>query len=122
MKQSQKTILALFIFGLLAGSCVDVYDIAWGTGIWLGEFALTWAVLLILFCFCCLLALVVAVRVIWDDTSFNAIIGRLIGFRSNLKGWRWLLVAAAFIFPLWLLQFTVLGIVFKGLFLRLSLW
>ncbi len=122
MKRSEKILFTLYAFVLLAGSCIDFFDIAWGTGIWLGEFALTWAMLFAFFCFCCLLAFIPIVQIIWNDKSFNTLVGRLIVFRSDLKRGRWLFAAIVFIFPLWLLQFTVLGIVFQGLFLRLSLW
>jgi hypothetical protein len=122
MKRSEKKLLNLYTFVLLAGSCIDFFDIAWGTGVWLGDFALTWAILFAFFCFCCLLAFTAVFRVIWNDKSFSVLAGRLIGFRNHLGRGYWLLAAFVFVFPIWLLQFTFLGIVFKGLFLRLSLW
>jgi hypothetical protein len=122
MKHSEKTLLTVYVFLLLAGCCIDFFDIAWGTGIWLGEFAATWAIILLFFCSCSLVAFVMAARIIWNDERLHAIRAGLLEFRSRLKWKQLILAVLVFVFPLWLLQFTILGVVFKGPFLRLNLW
>ena len=36
---------------LLYGACLEFYNVAWGTGVWLGEYSLKWFMLFIVFVF-----------------------------------------------------------------------
>jgi len=122
MKRTERILFSVYLLVLLAGSCVDFFDIAWGTGVWFGEIALTWGILFGVFCVSCLLVFTVISRVIWSDASLARVLDRLIASRRRLKWGRWLLAMAVFALPIWFLQFTVYGIVFQGLYLRLGIW
>jgi hypothetical protein len=63
MPQRSLSLMRFFLFVLstciLAWSITEFYGIAWGTGVWLGQLALTWALALILFGLFCILCLIV---------------------------------------------------------------
>ncbi|MBL8080129.1 MAG: hypothetical protein JNM55_19325 [Anaerolineales bacterium] len=122
MKCSEKLLITLVFLGLFLGSCFDFLDIAWGTGNWLGEFASTWAIIFVAFCFFAFILFITCICIIWRDSFFKFFVNTLIALRSRLKFWRWFLAVAIFVFPVYFFQFTVLGVVFQGLYIRLTLW
>ena len=122
LKSSEKFFFTLCLAGILLGSCVDFFDIAWGTGIWLGEFAPAWFVIFVMYCLLCLTTLVLLAPVIWQDKKYIGIGNKLISLRNKIGNFRWVVAVAVFVFSIWLFQFTVLGIIFQGLFIRLLLW
>lgn len=122
MRYSEKILITLVLLGLFLGSCFDFFDIAWGTGVWLGELALTWAILFVFFCVFGLVFFAIVAQIIWQDAVFENVSNRIIFARQKLKQVRWLLFLVIFVFPVWLFQFSVLGIVFQGFYLRLSIW
>src|SRR5690349_10123593 len=71
-------ILAAYI---LIGSVIEFEGIAWGTGVWLGQLAFTWAFALFLFGLFCILCLVI----IWMILSSPQRVAGLLGFLSSLR-------------------------------------
>jgi hypothetical protein len=122
MKRSEKILLSLLLLALLGGVCADFFDIAWGTGNDIGRMSLTWAGISFIFFTLCLSLFFVLTRIFWRDDLSAQTAKRLVGFRSQLRWGRWALAAFVLIFPAWFLQFTVLGVVFQGFFLRVGLW
>ncbi len=122
MKQIEKTLLILFLFCLLTGSCIDFFDTAEGTGTWLGQFAFTWALLLVIFTGFCSTLFIILTRTILLNVSRARAINRLIVYRSKLGWARWLLVIFFLALPLWFFQMTAWGIIFQGIWLRISFW
>src|SRR5574341_176205 len=49
IKRSESTLLRLACAGILSGAGLELYNIAWGTGTWWGEFSLKWGVTFFLF-------------------------------------------------------------------------
>lgn len=118
----EKILSTFLVSFLLVGSCVDFFDIGQGTGAWLCGFALTWAIIFSGYCILSLIVLVTLLNIVWRDQIYVAVIARITSLRSAVGNFRWLLALIFFAFPLWLFQFTVWGIVFQGLFIRLLVW
>lgn len=89
--------------------------LAWSICVHLGAF-------FCFFCIICFMLFVVLVKIIWHDTIFTEVVNKIIAIRYRLTWGKWVLAAAVCIFPFWFLKFSLLGIVFHGLFFRLSIW
>ena len=84
--------------------------------------SVTWAELFLVFSLLSLSLLFAVHHLLWNDALFSKTAKRWIGVRGQ-TGWvRWVLAAVIFVLPASLLQFTILGILFQGFFLRLGLW
>jgi len=58
----------------------------------------------------------------WRPSVFGEIPDRIVAFRQKIKAFRWVLVLALLVLPVWFLQYTPWGVVFHGLYFRLLLW
>ncbi len=122
LRYPQKIAVTLLIVAGIVGSCFDFFDIVQGTGTWFAEMASTWALIFVIYCLGSLAVLAILLMIIWRDRNYTVFAEKLITFRDNLGSWRWLASIFVFIFPIWLFQFSVLGIVFQGLFIRSLIW
>jgi hypothetical protein len=115
----------LFIFVLsaylLTWSVVEFEGIAWGTGVWLGQFAFTWVVALLLFGLFCILCLIVVGLVLWSPRKLEAILRFALSLRTRLGPIRWILAFFFLFIPVYFLQYTFWGKVLHGPFLRILL-
>jgi hypothetical protein len=118
----QKIAATLLIVAVITGACFDFFDIAQGTGTWFAEMASSWALILIVYCFGSLVLLFILLMIIWRDQNYTIFAEKLITFRDKLGLWRWVASVFIFIFPIWLFQFSVFGIVFQGFFIRSLIW
>lgn len=117
------SVLVLVGFGfILFRACIEFYEIAWGSGVWLGEFSLKWGVGFFAFVLFCILSWVAAVFFLWKRDVLAEWNKRVITAREKLGTIRWLVVLALLVFPVWFLQYTPWGIVFYGLYFRLLVW
>ena len=107
---------------ILVRACTEFYDVAWGSGTWLGEFSLKWGIGFFGFVVFCIFSWIIAVILTWKPDALSVWRERIIGFREKLGAFRWLIVFAFLVFPAWFLQYTPWGIVFSGLYFRLFLW
>lgn len=115
------TVIALAAF-LLTAASYEFWNITWGTGVWLGQFSLKWAVafaLFVLFCVACLEGIVL---VLWQNERMLTALTRAANLRNKLGVLRWVLSAIILIIPVWILQQTAWGLVIHGQYLRLLLW
>jgi hypothetical protein len=122
LKYPEKILASLFVIVLMSGTCFDFFDIAQGTGNWMGEVALTWGILFFIYCIVSMIVIFMLLYVLWHDQKHVTVMSKLLVFRERIGSWRWFLVFFVFIFPVWLFQFSVLGIVFQGFFIRLLIW
>ena len=106
---------------LLSGSIVEFQRIAWGTGIWLGQFSLTWAIAFILFVLFCILCLIPVWFVLWSPHRLEKTFGFLSVLRGRLGPARWILAALFLFIPVYFLQYTFWGKVLHGPYLRILL-
>ncbi len=108
---------------LLVFAAYDMFQVAWGTGHQLGEFAFTWAFLFLGFALFCLFLLGVLWIGLWKPALFQDRIAlRLVALRRSLGRVRWHLIALILIFPILWIQFTFWGVVFTGIAFRLFLF
>lgn len=122
LKYIKKILLVSGFAWILWGACIEFYQIAWGTGVWFGEFSRTWAVLYYLFVLLCILFFVLASLFIWKQDMFPKYIDRFVVFRGNLGNVRWVIWLAVFIAPVLVFQFTVWGVVLQKYYIRIIVW
>ena len=118
----KRPLLASGFAWILYGACSELYQIAWGTGKWIGEFSRTWALLFYAFVFFCVILFTFFCFFIWKREIFERYIDRFIDLRRKIGVFRWLLWLVVFIAPVWLFQFTAWGIVLQKFYLRVFIW
>ena len=114
--------LLVFISFFLFKSSRGFQKIAWGTGIWWGEYSMKWAVAYITYCVVCVLVLVLVWRLLFRYQKFQPVIDRMIIFRERLGNARWLPAFLVLIFPVWFFQYTPWGLVFRDIYIRILIW
>ncbi len=118
----KKILLTSGLAWLLWGACSEFYQIAWGSGDWIGEFSRTWAVLYYAFVILCVVFFVLFSFFIWKREIFTKYIDRLVLLRGSLGNFRWILWLVVFIAPVWLFQFTAWGLVLQKFYIRTFVW
>jgi len=121
-EQVASVLWALVFAYILVRACVEFYAIAWGTGIWLGEFSFKWGIGFFAFILFCILTWIGSALAMWRPSVFGEIPDRIVAFRRKIKAFRWVIVLALLVLPVWFLQYTPWGVVFRGLYFRLLLW
>ncbi len=125
MPQHSFLLKRLFIFALLVYlftlSFLEFERIAWGTGVWLGQLSLKWALALLLFGLFCVLSLALARTILWSPQRFAGAFGFLSSFRDRSGLFRWILAILFLALPVYFLQYTFWGKVLHGPFLRILL-
>ncbi len=115
-------LLSLGLAWELYGACREFYNVAWGTGTWLGEFSAKWFILFALFTLACLGLLLGVCAVLWKTKALESISAKLISLREKMGAARWLLAILVLVFPTYFLQYTVWGVVFTGNYIRILIW
>jgi hypothetical protein len=92
-KHSENFLLALGVAWILLGACTELYQVAWGTGEWRGEFSRAWALLYYSFIVLCIGLFTFAFLYIWKREQIVSLINPLIVFCEELGNFRWLLDA-----------------------------
>lgn len=125
MKQSfpgwSRYLLLILTAWLLSGAVFEFYNIGWGTGIWLGQFAPSWFAAFMVFALFSIVILVAVTGILWQPQRFENAFVLLVTLRSELGVLRWLLAVLLLFFPVYLLQYTFWGIVLHGPYLRIFL-
>jgi hypothetical protein len=115
--------LGLLLIGiLLYESAVEFYNVALGTGGWLGGFSLKWGVAFFAFALFCLLCLLAAALALWQPVRLHLLANALVGWRNRLGVVRWVVVAILLCLPVWFLQYSAWGVVFSKTYTRLLIW
>lgn len=115
----EKVIYSLVAAFVLFGTCLDFFNIARGTGTWHYGFSHTWALIFIVYCILIFLVFLGSIFVVWRDSRFILFSAQLIGVRRRIANFRWMIAIGILLFPVCFFQFTVLGVVFHGFFIRL---
>ena len=106
---------------VLFSAGVELYNIAWGTGIWLGQFAPKWTLTFILFIVFCVLFLAGMEIVLRAPQNLGWLFEWLARLRDKLGFLRWVLAFLLVVLPVYLLQYTFWGIVLHEPYLRILL-
>lgn len=122
LKGSGNVLLLLAGIWMLYTACWEFYNIAWGSGIWLGQFSFKWALAFFVFVLFCIFCLCAVVIIFWSPQRLESAFYRLSNFRGRLGFVRWVLVIIILIVPVWFLQYTFYGAVIHRPYLRILLW
>ena len=116
------TILFLLVAAwVLSLAGLQLYNFAWGTGIWHGEFAPKWALVFILVMVFCLLFLASMEMMLRAPQHLTWVFDRLTWLREKLGLFRWVLAFVFVLLPVYVLQYTFWGIVLHEPYLRILL-
>jgi hypothetical protein len=119
---SEKLFYSLSSSAIIFGSCFEFFKIAQGTGQWQYGFSFTWALIFVSYLLISTATLASVLYVFWNQNTLLVLRERLLKFRIRVFAIRWLFAIAIFLIPIYIFQFTVLGIIFDGLFTRLLVW
>ena len=107
---------------VLYEAATDFYNVAAGTGNWIGQFSLKWIMAFVLFVAFCLLCMMAACLAVWRPGSWTGTVRRLAALRAGLGPWRILSAAMCLLVPIWFLQYSAWGVVFNKPYSRLLIW
>lgn len=123
MKQYLGRILFLaFVSYLMFEAARGFQKIAWGTGIWWGEYSIKWGTAYVSFIVFCILLIVLVWGILFRRDYFQPVFNRTIAMREKLGKARWFPALLILVFPVWFLQYTPLGLVFNDIYIRLLIW
>ena len=73
-------LFAVFIY-LIIKSCFGFHNIAWGTGLWWGEYSLKWGVAFFLYIAFCASLVVIAEFLLWQREKFQKLFEKMLALR-----------------------------------------
>ncbi|MBM4427000.1 MAG: hypothetical protein FJ031_07155 [Chloroflexi bacterium] len=120
--ETRKTLLAGVSVWILWQAGNEFHQIAWGTGVWLGEFSPTWGILFIGFVVVSVLLWIGVVSLLFNEHAASSITRWVIRIRKKLGVLRWVLWLGISLSPLYFFQFTLWGIVFQKEYIRILIW
>jgi len=109
-----------FLLLFLVGN--EIFDLAWGSGHWLGRLSFKWALTLTLYVLVGAGLFVTLLFSLYASNRLTSLKELLIEIRDRLGGWRWPLVLLAALFPAYFVFYSPLGALFTGVFLRLLIF
>lgn len=107
---------------ILYGACLELFNVSWGTGSTLGEFSIKWFVIFLVFVLSCLSIAAWLITSMYHGDLYIPYKKELIQYRAKLGVVNWLLVIIILLLPVWFLQYTMWGLVFRGFYIRALLW
>jgi hypothetical protein len=117
-----RLILSLLAAAILTQACIEMNRVAWGTGIWLGEYSPKWAIGFFGFVLASLGLFALTLTAVWSPLKLNFARDGLVRLRARLGVFRWLLAIGFLLAPVWFFQYTSWGVVFIGAGMRLLVW
>jgi hypothetical protein len=118
----EKIFVLLVLIYLLIRACLAFQKIAWGTGLWWGEYSLKWGLAFAIFIVFSILFVVAVSILLWKPDISQPLFHRLASARERLGMFRWIPALLLFILPVWLFQYTPWGLVFNETHLRILFW
>lgn len=106
---------------ILIGAMKEFYQIAWGTGTWFGQFAPSWFFAFLIFGLFCTVAWFFLTTVVLQPQRPEQIAAKLEALRARTAPERWLIAACLVLGLIYALQYTFLGLVLHGPYLRIML-
>jgi hypothetical protein len=107
---------------LLIFSAVEFWNITWGTGDWLGQFSIKWALAFLAFVVFCVFCLMAVLAILWRHEGISRGMELIASMRNRLGFLRLLPAIAFLVAPAWLLQYTAWGVILHEVYLRILLW
>ena len=119
---SYKFLLLAILVYLSVKSCFGFQKIASGTGEWWGEYSLSWGILFAVYILFCIFIVILAGFFLLRREKLQIPIENMVIFRERLASARWLFALFIFILPIWFLQYTSWGFVFRDIYIRMIIW
>ncbi len=107
---------------VLYEGALEFYNVAWGTGAWIGAFSARWGLAFLAFLIMDVLCLMATGAILWRLDRINISLIQLVIRRTRMGAFRWLAAALVLAAPVLFLQFSPWGVVFGKSFIRLLLW
>jgi hypothetical protein len=107
---------------ILYGAAADFYNVAAGTGNWIGQLSLKWAAAFALFVAFCVLCMAAACLAVWRPSTGAGIVRRVAVWQSHMGSLRILVAVVFLLVPIWFLQYSPWGVVFSRPYSRLLIW
>ena len=125
MQHRAKWLKSVFLSGLfgflLYKSAAEFYNMASGTGNWFQDFSQRWFIAYWGFVVICVFLFAFLAMELWLPEKINKYLHPLIELRQQSNAFRWAAGTALILLPLLLLEFTAVGIILQGVYLRLLL-
>ncbi len=115
-------LLTLLSAALLTEACLEMNRVAWGTGAWLGEYSPKWAAGFFGFVLASLGLFALILTLAWSPRRLDRARDALLRLRARLGFARWILAIGFALAPAWFFQYTMWGVVFTGVGIRLLVW
>lgn len=109
-------------FVLLFGAGWELYQVAWGTGEWLGEFSFKWFLLFAGFVTISIGLFLWNIFLLMNPTGYLVFSEKLVNGRKRLSISRWLFAMLILTYPIWFFHYSMWGIVFQGVYVRALVW
>lgn len=121
-KQVERIIfLSLYIY-IAIKACVAFQKVAVGTGNVLSQYSPVWGLAFVLIILFSIFFLTVIVFLFWKPILLEPILINLANIREKFGIFRWVIAFLFLISIGWFLQYTVWGLVFRDIYLRIFLW
>ncbi|MFZ5855252.1 MAG: hypothetical protein ACOYZ6_00335 [Chloroflexota bacterium] len=117
-----RLLFVLLAAALLTQACIELNRVAWGTGIWLGEYSPKWAIGFFGFILLSLGLFASILTLAWAPRRLDPARAALTRLRSRLGFLRWMFAVVFALAPVILFQYTSWGVVFTGFGIRLLVW
>ena len=101
---------------------IELFNLGWGSGSWLGRFSLKWALTLSLVYIPLLAFLGLLATALYFPQRLVRVQKRFFRFRQGLGKWRWPLLIFVLLFLAWFIFYSAWGGLFMGLFTRAFLF
>jgi len=121
-KNLHKLLFWVTIVYLSIRSSLAFQKIAWGTGVWYGEYSLKWGALFFVYVAVCVFVVIAAWLLLWYKDHLFTFLGKLIAVRESFGVARWFLIIGVFVAPIWFFQYTPWGVVFTDVYIRIFTW
>ena len=117
--QIKYTLAAAGVILILYGACAELYNVAWGTGISIGKFSITWLVIFLAVTAASLAVTVWLAALTYRSDLRTLYVKKIIHYRARIGVLKWALIILAILFPVWFFQYTMWGLIFKGIYTRI---
>jgi hypothetical protein len=123
MKNNFIKLLILISVGYVFYRAILAFEkLSYGTGTWLHTYSVKWGMVFIGVTLLCVFLFILIVQVLWRSEIFYSLASKLIVWRKKNEAARFGIALLVFIFPIWLFQFTVWGVLFGDLYIRIMVW
>ncbi len=117
-----KALAFILVETILSLAVRDFFNIAWGTGAWLGQLSPKWGLSFFIFLIIALLTIGFIYLALWQPARAQPLETKIVPLRNRLAILHNPLILILLFLPIWLFQYHIYGLVFTSPFIRLTVW